>query len=91
MKEKGGLRALAEGKVAAVTSARGYVERAFREHLAAVRTAMEDLAGSLDPDELNRVGFRLSERFRPEVEPGAKGWGAKGVLDLKKIRTAHAD
>lgn len=88
VKVKGGLRALAEGKAAAVAPARGYVERAFGEHLAAVRKAMEDLAGSVDPDELNRVGFRLYERFRPEVEPGAKGWGAKGVLDLEKLRRA---
>ena len=43
---------------------------------------MEMLAGSLAPDELNRVGFRLYERFRPEVSAGAKGWGAKGVLEL---------
>ncbi|MBI0538978.1 hypothetical protein D9599_25840 [Roseomonas sp. KE2513] len=88
VKAKGSLRALAEGKAAAVTPARGYVERAFGEHLVAVRKAMEDLARSVDPDELNRVGFRLYERFRPEVEPGAKGWGVKGVLDLEKIRGA---
>lgn len=88
MKVKGGLRALAEGKATAVAPARGYVERAFGKHLAAVREAMEALAKSLAPDELNRVGFRLYERFRPEVEPGAKGWGAKGVLDLEKIRSA---
>ena len=49
---------------------------------------MEDLAGSLEPEELNRVGFRLYEHFRPEVPAGTKGWGAKGVLDLGKIRSA---
>jgi hypothetical protein len=88
VKAKGGLRALAEGKAAAVGPARSYVERAFGEHLAAVQKAMEHLARAMDLDELNRVGFRLYERFRPEVEPGAKGWGAKGVLDLEKIRGA---
>ena len=49
---------------------------------------MEHLARSLEPEELNRVGFRLYEHFRPEVEPGAKGWGARGVLDLAKVRGA---
>ena len=88
VKAKGGLRALSQGKATAVVPARGYVERAFGEDLASVRKAMEDLARSVDPDELNRTGFRLYERFRPEVEPGAKGWGAKGVLDLEKIRSA---
>jgi hypothetical protein len=33
---------------------------------------------SLPPEELNRVGFRLYERFWPEVPEGAQGWGAKG-------------
>ena len=42
----------------------------------------------MEPEELNRVGFRLYEHFRPEVPAGAKGWGAKGVLDLGKIRSA---
>ncbi|MBV9811321.1 MAG: hypothetical protein JO326_01115 [Acetobacteraceae bacterium] len=35
---------------------------------------------TLPPEELNQVGFRLYERFRPEVPAGARGWGAKGVL-----------
>lgn len=42
----------------------------------------------MEPAELNRVGFHLYERFRPEVPAGAKGWGAKGVLDLDRIRSA---
>ena len=49
---------------------------------------MEELAGSMEPEKLNRIGFRLYERFRPEVPAGAKGWGAKGVLDLARIRSA---
>ncbi len=69
--------------------ARAYVEKAMGEHLAAVRRAMEKLARSLPPDELNRTGFRLYEQFRPEVPAGARGWGAKGVLDLKRIENAR--
>ena len=86
VEEKGKVRALDHDKAASPRAALGYVERAFGDDLPAVRSAMEHLAASLEPDELNRVGFRLYERFRPEVEPGAKGWGAKGVLDLAKVR-----
>ena len=50
-----------------------------------MRRATERLAASLDPAELNRVGFRFYERFRPELPAGAPGWGAKGVLDLAPI------
>ena len=76
------------GEPASPRSARAYVERAFGAHLPAVRRAMEHLAASLDPAELNRVGFRLYERFRPEVPAGAPGWDAKGVLDLARIEDA---
>ena len=40
---------------------------------ASARGAMEALAAWLPPAELNRVGFRLYERFRPDVPEGAKG------------------
>ena len=53
-----------------------------------MRGAMEALAGRIDPEELNRVGFRLHEAFRPEVAPDVRGWGAKGTLDLGKIAAA---
>ena len=88
MEGKAGLRALDHDKAAAVGPARAYVERAFGESLFAVRRAMERLAASLPPEELNRVGFRLYERFRPEVPEGARGWGAKGTLDLARIERA---
>ena len=84
-----GLRALDSNEPAAVGPARAYVERGLGEHLPAVRRAMEQLAASLDPEALNRTGFRLYEQFRPEVPPGAKGWGAKGLLDLKRIEGAR--
>lgn len=44
---------------------------------------MEALAAFLPPEELNRVGFRLSERFRPDVPEGAQGWGAKRELRIQ--------
>lgn len=76
------------GKPEPAAPVRTYISKAFGEHLGAVREAMEDLAGRYDPLELNRVGFRLYEQFRPEVPHDAKGWGAKGVLDLDRIRAA---
>src|SRR3954471_23555151 len=79
-----------EGKPAPAAPVRAYVTKAFGEHLAAVRKAMEDLAAQYEPEELNRVGFRLYKAFRPEVPPDVKGWGAKGMFDLAKIRDAAA-
>ena len=88
VEQNGSAYALDHGKPASPRPAHAYVEKAFGEHLPAVRRAMEALADSLPADELNRVGFRLYERFRPEVPAGAAGWGKKGVLDLKLIENA---
>jgi hypothetical protein len=76
------------GKPAPAAPVNAYVSKAFGERLAEVRKAMEDLAARHEPDELNRIGFRLYEQFRPEVPADVKGWGAKGELDLKKIQSA---
>ena len=54
-------------------------------HLDEVRAAMEQLATSLSPEELNRRGFALYEAFRPAIPAGARGWGATGELDLERI------
>jgi len=47
---------------------------------------MEELVGSLPPSELAEKAYALYERFRPEIPPGKKGWGASGKLDLDRIR-----
>ncbi len=47
---------------------------------------MEAVAAPLPPEVLNRVGFPLYDRFRPEVPVGAEGWGAKGALRIERIR-----
>jgi hypothetical protein len=67
-----------------------YLVKAFGDHLAEVRAAMEAVAARYEPAELNRIGFRLYERFRPEVPAGNEGWGAKAVLEIQKILTADA-
>jgi hypothetical protein len=46
---------------------------------------MGQLADRYDPVALNRIGFRLYEKFRPDVPPGNEGWAAKAILELDKI------
>jgi hypothetical protein len=82
------LRAEDNGKPASVRRVQGYITRAFGDRLAEVRAAMEALAATLPPEELNRVGFRLYGHFRPDVPQGAEGWGAKGLLQIDRIRSA---
>jgi hypothetical protein len=82
------LAAEGDGKAASPAGVRNYVARAFGNRLDEVRQVMEALAASLEPEELNRVGFRLYEHFRPEVPEGVHGWGARGELRLERIRQA---
>lgn len=57
-----------------------------REKPAVEKKAMAALAKSLARDELAAGAFSLYESFRPGIPAGVRGWGAKGVLDLAKIR-----
>jgi hypothetical protein len=77
-----------DGKAAPAAPVAAYIAKAFGNRLAEARAAMEALAARYDPDELNRVGFRLYEGFRPDIPEGVKGWGAKGELRLEKISSA---
>jgi hypothetical protein len=63
-----------------------YLDGKFGEALGTVRRAMEELAAALPPRELAVRAFSLYEHFRPNVPEGVRGWGAKGELDLDKIR-----
>jgi len=47
---------------------------------------MRELADSYDRKELKQAAFGLYEKFRPEIPKGKEGWGAKGELDIGKIR-----
>jgi hypothetical protein len=84
----GTLRAEDDGKPASDKSVATYIARAFGDRLGEARAAMGALAASLPLEELNRVGFRLYERFRPDVPEGAQGWGAKGELRVERIVSA---
>ncbi len=65
-----------------------YLQRAFGERLEEVKQAMRDLIARVPAEDLDRTAFRLYEAFRPEVPEGTRGWGAKGELDLARIRQA---
>jgi hypothetical protein len=82
-----GVRALAKGEPVSARSAQTYLEGKFGEHLAAVRAAMEELARSMNPDVLAARAFALYAQFRPQIPEGVKGWGAKGSLDLDRVRS----
>ncbi|HEV7265579.1 MAG TPA: hypothetical protein VGN83_11745 [Falsiroseomonas sp.] len=77
----------AAGQPVEVEPLRRYLARAFGPHLAGVRAAMEGCAAALPPEELNRLGLRLYEAFRPDPPATAPG---KGTLRLDRIRTAVA-
>jgi hypothetical protein len=47
-----------------------------------------DLAARYDPVELIRIGFRMYEKFRPEIPFENTGWGAKAELQLTNILAA---
>lgn len=74
--EDGTLNVDAGGKPTSGRSVRTYA-RAFGDRLKEIHLEMETLAASRPPEELNRVGFRLYEQFRPDAAKGAEGWGAK--------------
>ena len=82
-----GLRALDDGRPVSAESVHRYLEGKFGEDLEAVRAAMTALARSRPRERLTEEAYALYEAFRPAVPRSARGWGAKGVLDLDLIRS----
>jgi hypothetical protein len=82
-----GLRAAEKGKAIYAESVQTYLHQRFGEDYEEARAAMEKLAKSLPPKQLERKAYDLYEKFRPEIPEGTKGWGAKGELDLEYIRS----
>jgi hypothetical protein len=81
-----GLRALSGDSPIRPESVQKYLEGKFGDALENVSTAMLDLAKSLPPSLLAEKAYGLYEKFKPELFPGWKGWGASGKLDLDLIR-----
>ena len=86
VRTKAGLRALAKEKAIDPEPVERYLFTKFGDGFDDALAAMKALANSRTPGELAREGFALYERFRPEVAPGTRGWGAKGTLDFAAIR-----
>lgn len=80
-----GIRAVVKDRLIDPDQVDAYLAKAFSDDFEAVRKAMEQLAAAYDPEALAEKAFRLYERFRPEIEPGKRGWGQKGKLDLDVI------
>jgi hypothetical protein len=85
-----GVRAVAGGATVRPSGVQAYLEGKFGDALPAARRALETLAASRTPAELARSAYSLYERFRPDVPEGRAGWGAKGTLDLARVRRLAA-
>jgi hypothetical protein len=81
-----GLRALSGESPIRPKSVQKYLESKFGDALEDVSKAMMGLAKSLPSYQLAGKAYTLYEKFRPEIPPGKKGWGASGKLDLDLIR-----
>lgn len=82
-----GLRALSKDRPISPESVERYLDKAFGNALGDAREAMMGLAKSLPPKDIAARAYRLYEDFRPDVPEGTRGWGAKGELDIGRIRT----
>jgi hypothetical protein len=81
-----GLRATVKGNPERPASVERYLAQKFGAAWPDAEAAMRDLAATWPPKRLEEIGFALYERFRPEIPEGVKGWGAKGRLDLARIK-----
>ena len=88
-KTKDGLRAVGKERAESPASVERYLQQKFGAHLSDVEREMRALAASYPPGSLEKVAYELYEEFRPAIPAGTRGWGAKGELDLAKLRRAH--
>jgi hypothetical protein len=82
-----GLRAVIKNQPIEAKGVERYLESQFGESLGPARAAMHDLAKAFRPEQLRENAFSLYERFRPAIPEGVRGWGAKGNLDIDRIRS----
>lgn len=83
-----GVRAVIKNQPIESKSVERSLESKFGESLGTVRSAMFDLAKAFRPEQLLKNAFSLYEGFRPAIPEGVKGWGAKGNLDIDRIRSS---
>jgi hypothetical protein len=82
-----GVRAVIKDKPIEAPGVASYLQSKFGDSLDPARAAMRDLAKSFSPEQLAQQAFTLYEKFRPAIPQGKAGWGAKGNLDLDRIRS----
>ena len=82
-----GVRAVNKNTPIEAKSVERYLESKFGESLGTARAAMRDLAKAFRPEQLSQNAFSLYEKFRPAIPEGVTGWGAKGNLDIDRIRS----
>ncbi len=82
-----GLRATSDGQAIDPDSVETYLRQRFGDEYESSRAALEALAKSYSPSELESRAYDLYEKFRPTIPDGKKGWGAKGELDLDYVRS----
>jgi hypothetical protein len=82
-----GVRAVIKNQPIDAMSVERYLESKFGSSLGTARSAMRDLAKAFRPEQLRTNAFRLYEEFRPAIPAGVRGWGAKGSLDIDRIRS----
>lgn len=86
LKTPDGIRAAIKGTAEHPASVEKYLGQKFGDALPEVEAAMRELARAYSPKRLESIGFALYEQFRPEIPEGVRGWGAKGRLDLARLR-----
>ena len=80
-----GVRAVIRNQPIEAKSVERYLESKFGDSLDTVRSAMRGLAKTFRPEQLRTKALGLYEDFRPAIPEGARGWGAKGNLDIDRI------
>ena len=81
-----GLRSVSkDGKPDSPEAVERYLADKFGDALEDARAAMKKLAAAFPRDELAASAYALYEHFRPKIPQGARGWGAKGALDLAAL------
>jgi hypothetical protein len=86
-----GVRAVIKNHPIDAKSVERYLESKFGESLGTARAAMRDLAKAFRPEQLRANAFNLYEKFRPAIPEGVRGWGAKGTLDIDRIRFSELE
>jgi hypothetical protein len=86
-----GARAVLKDSVIEPKGVERYLAQKFGDALDEATAAMRALAKAYTPRQLGSMAYVLYERFRPEIPAGARGWGARGPLDLALIRRMAAD